>query len=61
MQSSIKFLFYFTIIIISSSYIFDNDIFAQTEKKINELLNDAKDHFQKGEYRQAITIYDQNI
>jgi len=61
MQSSIKFLFYFTIIIISSSYIFDNDIFAQTEKKINELLNDAKDHFQKGEYRQAITIYDQTL
>ena len=43
----------------SSTYVFDNDAFAQTEKKINELLNDAKEHFQEGEYKQAITIYDQ--
>ena len=43
----------------SGTYVFDNDAFAQTEKKINELLNDAKEHFQEGEYKQAITIYDQ--
>ena len=59
MQSSTKFLFYFVIIIISSSYFFDNDVFAQTEKKVKELLDNAKEHFQKGEYKQAITIYDQ--
>jgi outer membrane protein assembly factor BamD (BamD/ComL family) len=56
-----KILFYFAIIIISSSYIFANDVFAQTEQDLNELLNDAREHFQKGEYRQAITIYDQII
>ena len=43
----------------SSTYVFDNDAFAQTEKKINELLDNAKDHFQEGEYKQAITAYDQ--
>ena len=59
MQFSIKFLFYFAIIIMSSTYVFDNDAFAQTEKKINELLNDAKEHFKEGEYKQAITTYDQ--
>jgi len=59
MQFSIKFLFYFAIIIMSSSYFFDNNVFAQTEKKVNELLDNAKEHFQEGEYKQAITIYDQ--
>ena len=59
MQTPIKFLFYFAIIIISSSYIFANDVFAQTEQDLNELLDDAREHFEKGEYRQAITIYDQ--
>jgi tetratricopeptide (TPR) repeat protein len=59
METPMKILFYFAIIIISSSYIFANDVFAQTEQDLNELLDDAREHFQKGEYRQAITIYDQ--
>ena len=59
MQFSIKFLFYFAIIIMSSSYFCNNDVFAQTEKNVNELLDNAKEYFQEGEYKQAITIYDQ--
>ena len=59
MQFSIKFLFYFAVIIMSSTYVFDNDAFAQTGGEINELLGNAEEHFQKGEYKQAITTYDQ--
>ena len=43
----------------SSTYVFDNDAFAQTGGEINELLGNAEEHFQKGEYKQAITTYDQ--
>jgi len=49
---------YFLVIILLSSFIFTGSVFAQTEKDAENMFNQAKEHFVNGEYKQAITIYD---
>jgi len=49
---------YFLIIILLSSSILTETVFAQTENDAELLFNQAREHFVNGEYKQAITIYD---
>jgi len=49
---------YFLLIILLSSSILTGTVFAQTEKDAELMFNQAKKHFVNGEYKQAITIYD---
>ncbi len=49
---------YFLVIILLSSSILTGTVFAQTEKDAQLMFNQAKKHFDNGEYKQAITIYD---
>jgi len=49
---------YFLVIILLSSSILTGTIFAQTEKDAELMFDQAKEHFDNGEYKQAITIYD---
>ena len=49
---------YFLIIILLSSPILTETVFAQTENDAELLFNQAREHFVNGEYKQAITIYD---
>jgi len=49
---------YFLVIILLSSFIFTGSVFAQTEKDAENMFSQAKEHFVNGEYKQAITIYD---
>ena len=49
---------HFLVIILLSSFIFTGSVFAQTEKDAENMFNQAKEHFVNGEYKQAITIYD---
>jgi len=51
-------IFYFSVIILLSSSIPTVTVFAQTEKDAELMFNQAKKHFVNGEYKQAITIYD---
>ena len=46
-----------TIIILATSHIMSNEVLAQTVEKIE--LENAKEHFVNGEYKQAIRIYEQ--
>jgi len=48
---------YLGIILLSLS-ILTGTVFAQTEKDAELMFNQAKEHFVNGEYKQAITIYD---
>jgi len=45
-------------IILLSLFILTGTVFAQTEKDAELMFNQAKEHFVNGEYKQAITIYD---
>jgi len=49
---------YFLVMILLSSSILTGTVFAQTEKEAELMFNQAKEHFVNGEYKQAITIYD---
>jgi len=49
---------YFLVIILLSSSILTGTVFAQAEKDAELMFNQAKKHFDNGEYKQAITIYD---
>jgi len=49
---------YFLVMILLSSSILTGTVFAQTEKDAELMFNQAKEHFVNGEYKQAITIYD---
>jgi len=49
---------YFLVIIFLSSSILTGTVFAQTENDAELMFNQAKEHFVNGEYKQAITIYD---
>ncbi len=49
---------YFLVIILLSSSILTGTVFAQTEEDVELMFNQAKKHFGNGEYKQAITIYD---
>jgi hypothetical protein len=57
MEKKIKITLYMTIIILATSYIMSNEVLAQTVEKIE--LENAKEHFVNGEYKQAIRIYEQ--
>ena len=49
---------YFLVIILLSSSILTGTVFAQTEKDAELMFDQAKEHFVNGEYKQAISIYD---
>ena len=49
---------YFLVIILLSSSIFTGTVFAQTEEDAELMFNQANEHFINGEYKEAITIYD---
>jgi len=49
---------YLLVIILLSSSILTGTVFAQTEKDAELMFSQAKEHFVNGEYKQAITIYD---
>ena len=57
MKKIIKITLYMTIIILATSYIMSNEVLAQTVEKVE--LENAKEHFVNGEYKQAIRIYEQ--
>jgi tetratricopeptide (TPR) repeat protein len=57
MKKIIKITTYITIIILSMSYIMSDEVLAQTVEKIE--LENAKEHFVNGEYKQAVRIYEQ--
>ncbi len=49
---------YFLVIILLSSAILTGTVFAQTENDAMLMFNQANKHFVSGEYKEAITIYD---
>jgi len=49
---------YFLVIILLSSFILTGTVFAQTEKDAELMFNQAKEHLFNGDYKQAISIYD---
>ncbi|MDC4231217.1 MAG: M57 family metalloprotease [Nitrosopumilus sp.] len=49
---------YFLVIVMMSLSIFTGTVFAQTEQEAELMFNQAKEHFVKGEYKQADKIYD---
>jgi len=49
---------YFLVLILLSSSILTGTVFAQTEKDPELMFNQAKEPFVKGEYKQAIKIFD---
>jgi len=57
MKKIIKITIYVTIIILTTSYIMSNEVLAQNVEKIE--LENAKEHFVNGEYKQAVRIYEQ--
>ena len=57
MKKIIKITLYITIITLATSYIMSDEVLAQTVEKIE--LENAKEHFVNGEYKQAIRIYEQ--
>jgi len=50
---------YLLVIILLSSSILTGTVFSQTEDDAKLMFNQANEHFVKGEYKQAITIYDE--
>jgi len=57
MKKIIKITTYIAIIILTASYIMSDEASAQTVEKIE--LENAKEYFVNGEYRQAVRIYEQ--
>ena len=57
MKKIIKITMYVAMIILTTSYIMSNEALAQNVEKIE--LENAKEHFVNGEYRQAVRIYEQ--
>ena len=51
-------LFFLSIMILFVLSIVNEEVFAYTEKETKEELEKAKKHFLKGEYKQAVRIYD---
>ena len=50
--------FYLLILILLNLSIVSTEVFAQTEQDAELMFNEAKEYFVKGDYKQAITIYD---
>jgi len=59
MKSSMRGISYFLIVVLLSSSIISGTVSAQIEKDVELMFNQANGHFVKGEYRKAITIYDE--
>ncbi len=59
MQKQTKFSIFFTLMIILSWHIIIDEAYGETIEELNVSFNQAKEHLQKGEYKQSITIYDQ--
>ena len=57
MKKIIRTTTYVAIIILTASYIMSDEVSAQTVEKIE--LENAKEHFVNGEYKQAVRIYEQ--
>jgi tetratricopeptide (TPR) repeat protein len=57
MKKIIKIAMYVTIMILTTSGIMSNDVLAQNVEKIE--IENAKEHFVNGEYKQAVRIYEQ--
>jgi len=57
MKKIIKITTYVAIIILTASYIMSDEASAQTVEKVE--LENAKEHFVNGEYKQAVRIYEQ--
>ena len=52
-------IFHFLFIVLVSTTLMLGTAFGQTEKDPEIMFNTAKDHFVNGEYKEAITIYDE--
>jgi len=59
MKKDTMIISYLLVIILLSSSILTGTVFAQTEKEAELMFNQAHEHFVNGEYKQAITIYDE--
>ena len=59
MNKDSKIVFCFVSIILLSSFIFSQTVFAQTEENAEILFNQATEHFKNGEYKEALSIYDE--
>ncbi len=55
-SKSIVFCFFAIVLLIVSS---SSEAFAQIEKDLEEMFNEGKEHFIKGEYQEAIKLYDE--
>ncbi len=58
MKKDTMIILYFLVLILFSSFILTGTVFAQTEKDAELIFNQANEYFVIGEYKQAITIYD---
>jgi len=61
MKKILIIIFYFSISILFTTSIFQENVFGEkneSNKEINESLKKAKNHFLNGEYKQSINIYD---
>ena len=54
-----KISMYITGIILFTSFLSTEESFAQTEKDITSMFKEAKEHFTRGEYSQALYLYDE--
>jgi len=59
MKNSMKSVSYFLVIVLLSSSIVSGTASAQIEKDAELMFNQANEHFVNGEYKKAITIYDE--
>ena len=59
MQKQTKFSIFVILTIIFSSHIIMDKVYGEPIGELNVSFNQAKEHLQKGEYKQSIVIYDQ--
>ena len=59
MKNNTMIIVYLLIIITCGSTIAVGTVYAQTEEDAEIMFNEAKEHFVKGEYKEALTIYDE--
>ena len=59
MKNQTKFLIITIAITLLGLHIVNQEAFAETKEELNALFKQANSHLQNGEYKQAITTYDQ--
>ena len=59
MKNQTKFLIITIAITLLGAHIVNQEAFAETKEELNALFKQANSHLQNGEYKQAITTYDQ--